>query len=177
MFSIKKTIINKFYRQNYEDKYFKYYYRCKKSLGGGLFRKILKAYYIFLMINIQKKCNCFIPIKSNIKYCPIFPHSLYGIFISSGATIGKNCVIFQQVTIGSNTLLDSKNVGAPTIGDNVYIGAGAKIIGNIKIGNNVRIGANTTITEDIPDNVTVVNGKIRIIAHKNVKNNDFIIYN
>ena len=159
MFSIKKIILNKFFSPNYEDKYFKYYYRCKKHMGGGLFNKILRAYCVFKLVNIEKKCNCFIPIKSNIKYCPVFPHSIYGIFISSGCTIGKNCTIFQQVTIGSNTL------------------AGAKIIGNVKIGNNVRIGANTTITEDIPDNVTVVNSKVRIIPHKNVKNNEFIPYN
>lgn len=93
-----------------------------------------------------------------------------------GGTIGKDCVIFQQVTIGSNTLADSKNQGAPTIGDNVYIGAGAKIIGNVHIGNNVRIGANTTVTKDIPDNSTVVNGDIKIITSDKPKNNKFFGY-
>ena len=56
--------------------------------------------------------------------------------------------------------------GAPTIGDNVLIGAGAKIIGNITIGNNVKIGANACVTVDIPDNSTVVSSKIRIIKTK-----------
>ena len=73
---------------------------------------------------------------------PCFPHGIIGVFISGGSTIGKNCVIFQQVTIGSNALKGSPGYGAPVIGDNCYIGAGAKIIGNVKIGNNCRIGAN-----------------------------------
>ena len=51
----------------------------------------------------------------------------------------------------------------PIIGDNVFIGAGAKIIGNVKIGNNVKIGAGSVVVEDIPDNCTVVMHKPRII--------------
>lgn len=77
--------------------------------------------------------------------------------------IGANCVIFQQVTIGSNTLSDTKSAGAPVIGDNCYIGAGAKIIGNVTIGNNCRIGANAVVTKDVPDNSTVISGEMRII--------------
>ena len=94
---------------------------------------------------------------------PTLPHGIYGVFISSRATIGKDCTIFQQVTIGSNQLKDSKGNGSPVIGDNVYIGCGAKIIGNVTIGDNVRIGANCIVTEDIPDNCTVVLNKPRVI--------------
>ena len=65
----------------------------------------------------------------------------------------------QQVTIG----LKDFNKNGPVIGDNVFIGAGAKIIGNIKIGNNVKIGANCVVVEDIPDNSTVVLNKSKII--------------
>ena len=53
--------------------------------------------------------------------------------------------------------------GVPTIGDDVYIGPGAKIFGGIKIGNNVRIGANCVVFEDVPDNATVVLQKPRVI--------------
>lgn len=102
---------------------------------------------------------------------PIFPHKLYGIFISRGAWIGTNCVIFHQVTIGSNSLIDSKKIGFPVIGNDVYIGAGAKIIGNITVGNNVRIGANCVITEDIPNNSLVVLPKIRIIEKQGEQDN------
>lgn len=72
----------------------------------------------------------------------------------------------QHVTIGSNFINKKENGGAPIIGDNVFIGAGAKIIGKIKIGNNVNIGAGCIVVTDIPDNVTVVMNKPRIILKK-----------
>ena len=81
---------------------------------------------------------------------PILPHGIKGIFVSHGAKIGKNCMILQNAIIGS-----SKGK-APVIGDDVVIGAGATIVGNIVIGNNVNIGANCTVFKDVPDNTTVV---------------------
>lgn len=86
----------------------------------------------------------------------MFPHNLHGIFISGEAVIGKNVVIFQNVTIGSNTLIDSKGFGAPIIGDNCYIGAGAAIIGKVIVGDNVRIGANMIVYTDVPSNSLVI---------------------
>ena len=91
------------------------------------------------------------------------PHVFNGIAISARAKIGKGRTIFQNVTIGSNTLIDSKNAGFPIIGENCYIGAGANIIGNVKIGNNVRVGVGCTITVDVPDNATVVQSRPTII--------------
>ncbi len=88
---------------------------------------------------------------------PHLPHGLYGIVVSHNAVIGKNATIFHQVTIGEG------NDGAPSIGDNVYIGAGAKIVGGITIGDNVKIGANCVVFQDIPDNCTVVLPKPRIL--------------
>ena len=96
--------------------------------------------------------------------------------MSGGAVIGSGCTIFHQVTIGSNLLEDTRHPGAPVIGDNVYIGAGAKIIGGIKIGNNVRIGANCVVVTDIPDNATVVLEKPKVIVHDHPKNNVFVRY-
>lgn len=93
---------------------------------------------------------------------PNLPHGLYRIVISHNAVIGRNATIFHQVTIG-----EGKD-GAPVIGDNVLIGSGAKIIGNIRIGNNVKIGAGCVVSENIPDFSTVVMEKPRII-HRNQK--------
>lgn len=56
--------------------------------------------------------------------------------------------------------------GSAVIGDNVFIGAGAKIIGRVKIGNNVVIGQNCVITKDIPDNTTVVCERTRVLERK-----------
>ena len=102
------------------------------------------------------------------------PHGLSGIFISAGARVGNGCTIFQQVTIGSNTMRGSKKCGAPVIGERVYIGAGAKIIGGITVGNDVRIGANCIVTEDIPANSTVVMDKPRIITYDTPRDNTFV---
>lgn len=94
---------------------------------------------------------------------PTLPHYLNGIIISCFAKIGSNCTILQQVTIGQARLNDPH---APVIGDNVYIGAGAKILGSITIGNNVNIGANSVVVSDIPDNCTVVGAPARIVKTK-----------
>lgn len=101
---------------------------------------------------------------------PIFPHGICGIFVSGSARIGEECIIFHQVTIGSNFLPGSSKNGAPIIGNNVYIGAGAKIIGAVHIGNNCRIGANAVVVKDIPDNCTVVCGETRVILSERVEN-------
>ena len=81
--------------------------------------------------------------------------------IIAGAKIGRNCVVMQQVTIGSSR--GGHRSGYPTIGDNVVVCCGAKIIGNVKIGNNVIIGANAVVTKDIPDNACVAGIPARII--------------
>ena len=102
------------------------------------------------------------------------PHGFKGIAISSFAKVGTGCTIFQNVTIGSNTLPDSKNAGFPTVGNNCYIGAGAMIIGNVTIGNNVRIGAGCSVTTNVPDNATVVQGKPTIIRKDAPPDNHFV---
>lgn len=74
---------------------------------------------------------------------------MYGVFISGKAIIGSYCIILHQVTIGSNQGSQG-TLSAPTIGDKVFIGAGAKVIGNIVIGDSVRIGANALVCKNIP---------------------------
>lgn len=92
---------------------------------------------------------------------PRLYHGLNGIIVSHYASIGKNATINQQVTIAGGNKDE-----AVVIGDNVMIGASAKIIGPCRIGNNVRIGANAVVAKDIPDNCTVV-GTMRIIVREN----------
>ena len=99
-----------------------------------------------------------------------FPHDLFGVFISERAVIGENCVIFQQVTIGSNNLPGSKGEGAPVIGDHVYIGAGAKIIGGVTIGDHCRIGANAVVYTDMPPHSVAVCAPTRIIQKQSLDN-------
>lgn len=142
---------------------------CKGSLN----RKICSA----LIIPMLNRRGSYIGGGAKMSGLPVFPHGVKGIFISGGSVIGKNCVIFHQVTIGSNTLKNSEYGGSPTIGDNCYIGAGAKIIGNVKIGNNVRIGANCVVVKAVPDNCTVVSQPCRVIQKDETMDNNFISLN
>lgn len=86
-----------------------------------------------------------------------------GVVINSKAIIGCNVNISQGVTIGS--INRGRKEGFPTIGNNVYIGPGAKILGNIRIGNNVAIGANSVVLDDIPDDCSVGGIPAKIISH------------
>lgn len=87
-----------------------------------------------------------------------------GIIISPGAVIGRNCNISQGITIGIAG--KGKNRGIPIIGEGVYIGAGAKLIGKIHVGNNVAIGANAVVTKDVLDNAVVGGVPAKIISMK-----------
>ena len=77
-----------------------------------------------------------------------------GVVIGETSEIGKNVTIYQGVTLGGV----SANAGKrhPTIGDNVIVGAGSKILGPLNIGSNTKIGANSVVIDDIPENSTVV---------------------
>jgi len=84
-----------------------------------------------------------------------------GIVIGETAIIGDDCTILQGVTLGSRELVKGKR--HPTLGNNVFVGSGAKLLGNIEIGNNVKIGANAVVLNDLPNNSTAVGVPARVI--------------
>ena len=89
-----------------------------------------------------------------------------GVVIGETAVIGDHVIIYQGVTLGG--VSSSKGKRHPTIGNNVVIGTGAIVLGNITIGNNVRIGAGSVVLKDIPDDSTVVGIPGEIVKHKGV---------
>lgn len=91
-----------------------------------------------------------------------------GIVIGETAIIGNDCVIFHGVTLGG--INSNKIKRHPTIKDNVMIGAGAKILGDITIGNNVKVGANSVVLKDIPDFSIAVGSPAKIISKKIITN-------
>lgn len=99
----------------------------------------------------------------------IFPH-LFGIVIAPAATIGNNCRIYQNVTIGAKDVATGHGDPAfyPKIGNNVTIYAGAVIIGHIRIGDNAIIGANSVVTKDVPANATAVGIPAKIVSETKV---------
>ena len=98
---------------------------------------------------------------------------LFGVVIDGVTRIGKNCSINPYVTIGLST---SSKVGlslrGPTIGDNVYIGTGARVLGPVKIGDNAKIGANAVVLTDVPDNHTAVGVPARVIPQRPPRKGD-----
>jgi serine O-acetyltransferase len=86
-----------------------------------------------------------------------------GIVIGRDIKIGRNVIIFQNVTIGGRRLGEAKQGKMPWVGDNTVIFAGAVIVGEVSIGKNCVIGANSVVTMDVPDNCMAVGAPARII--------------
>jgi serine O-acetyltransferase len=86
------------------------------------------------------------------------------------AHIGENCTIGQLVVIGHKG--GFKGGGVPTLGNNVWVGVGAKILGEVILGNNVIVGANAVVVSNVPDNATVVGIPARVIKINNKKVNN-----
>lgn len=80
-----------------------------------------------------------------------------GIVINTTVRAGRNVLIEHQVTIGA------EKQQAPVLGDDIFIGAGAKILGSVRIGNRVKIGANAVVTKDVPEGATAVGIPARVI--------------
>jgi serine O-acetyltransferase len=92
-----------------------------------------------------------------------------GVVIGETAIIGDYSLIYQGVTLGGT----GKETGKrhPTLGENVVVGAGAKVLGNIQIGSNVRIGAGSVVLRDVPPDCTVVGVPGRVVYRAGVKVN------
>ncbi len=84
-----------------------------------------------------------------------------GVVIGETAIIGDYALIYQGVTLGGTGKENGKR--HPTLGENVVVGAGAKVLGNIQIGNNVRIGAGSVVLREVPSDCTVVGVPGRIV--------------
>lgn len=93
------------------------------------------------------------------------PHAGY-IVVGSTSTIGRHCTLTQGVTIGHRAGGQISSNTGPVIGDRVYIGPGAAVLGPIRIGDDVLIGANAVVTESVPDRAVVVGNPARVISLK-----------
>ena len=156
---------------DYTDRYWNYRENYLRSKTG-----ISRLYYYIKLKRIGAKHNADLGVSyhdpsAEIVSKPYMPHGLSGVIISRKAKIGNNCTILHQVTIGTRMTAaksDRKEDAiAPIIGNNVFIGAGAKIIGDIHIGDNVLIGANAVVTKDVPSDYTVVGNPMRMFKTKN----------
>lgn len=127
----------------------------------GVLHKVLAKYYAYRTFVLGTKCgysisrNC---VDKGLSLAHIGP-----VVISSAAKIGENCRIHVGVNIGTAAGTTGQ---APTIGNNVYIGPGAKLFGPITIGNGVAIGANAVVNKSFEeDNVSIAGVPAKVINH------------
>ena len=144
---------------------FKYcfWFRTCRYVHDSWLKKILFRSTWFILNHYKYKFGISIPFSTEIGSGFYIGH-FGNIFVSGKSTIGKNCNISHEVTIGVKNR--GPNTGVPNIGDNVYIGPGAKIFGDIVVGNHVAIGANCVVTKDVPDHAVVVGAPFKIISFK-----------
>lgn len=144
--------------------YFKSYYLYKFS--KFFYNK--KLYFLSRLIMNHCKRVTGIEIHPGAKIGKNFfiDHGL-DVVIGETTIIGDNVTLFQGVTLGGTGKDQGKR--HPTLKNNIFVGSGAKILGNITIGSNVKIGANAVILRDIPDNSTVVGIPGYLVKKDNVK--------
>jgi serine O-acetyltransferase len=108
-------------------------------------------------------CNCHIHYETTIGRGTTLAYGGIGVVIHKRAVIGQNCVIESNVTIGGRNNIPE----LPVIGDGVFIGTGARILGNVHIGCESIIGANAVVVKDVPDRCTVAGIPAKVL-HMNV---------
>lgn len=123
-------------------------YGVKPAILRKLFSLAYKLLYKFIQIVTGIELPCEVEVGNGF----IIEH-FGGVIVSGYARFGDHCRIRNGVVVG---LKNIEEPGAPVIGNNVDIGAGAKVLGKIRIGNNVLIGANAVVITDVPDNSIAV---------------------
>ena len=117
----------------------------------------MKGFHRLSMVvcrTMQILFGCIVRPTTEIGSGTVFPHSV-GIVIHHMSRIGTTCRIYQNVTMGGGQ--------GPVLGDNVFVGAGACILGNVVIGNDCKIGANAVVISNLPNGATAVGVPARIV--------------
>lgn len=141
------------------------YFRLCQYLGSHKLRKAL-LYYPFSVLRLWNNLRWGIELPLSMQIGPGFriehPGNIYG---SPGTRIGRNVSISNGVSLGF--IARGPYEGVPvSIGDNCYIGPGAKLLGRITVGNNVVIGANSVLVKEVPDSVTVFGVPARVVSQE-----------
>ena len=136
--------------------------RWRYTIGNPFIRKpfslLYKILFKFIQILTGIEMPCEVDVGKNFRI-----DHFGGIIISGFASFGDNCVLRDGVTVGLRRVEDPV---APRVGNNVDIGTGAKLLGDIIIADNVVIGANAVVLEDVPPNSIAVGVPARIIPEK-----------
>lgn len=144
------------------------------SFRAQIYHKMSKFFYNHKMFFMARLISEFAKRRTGIEIHPgatigkgLFIDHGTGVVIGQTAIIGDNVIMFHGVTLGGTGNEKTKK-RHPTIGNNVFIGSGAKVLGNINIGNNVKIGANAVVLKDVEEGRTIV-GVPGYVVKENVK--------
>jgi serine O-acetyltransferase len=140
---------------------------------NNILYKILYALVAIIYKHNQYITGIQLPLGTKVGQGLSFSH-FSCIVINNSAQIGNNCTIFQGVTIGG---VRGPKGGVPTIGNNVVLSSGAKIIGNICIGNNVIVGAGAVVVDNLPDNAVAVGIPAKVISYNGKDNTQYYLKN
>ena len=132
------------------------YHRARRGPWHALMRKVARSRHLLWSIVTQSD----IAPQATLGRGLMLPHP-NGIVIHEDAIVGDDCMIMQQVRSG---MIGEDCV--PRLGNNVYVGAGAKIIGKVEIGDGARIGANAVVTKDVPANHTAIGIPARLLERE-----------
>ncbi len=128
---------------------------ARRRFGAGMW-----IFYIFPLVTariLAPVFGCSVPFCVQMGRRVRFRHGLYGVFVSGRASIGDDCEILHQVTIGAG------RKGSPQLGPGVFVGAGAKIIGKVHLGQGCKIGAQALVVTDVPDRARCFAPPARIV--------------
>ena len=129
------------------------WYRIAHVLGQNRVPGLPRA--ITLLIRLI--FGCYIPHQAEIGVGTKFGYGGIGVVVHHDCVIGRRCTISQGVTLGGGRGgLDERGSGVPVLGDDVLIGAGAKVLGPVRVGDGSVVGANAVVTHDVPPGTTVV---------------------
>ena len=133
-----------------------------------IWHKIARRFYLWNRFFIARLISQFARFLTGIEIHPgakigngLFIDHGMGVVIGETAEIGNNCTIYHEVTLGGT----GKNIGKrhPTVGDNVLIGAGAKLLGPFTVGDNAMIGSGAVVLDEVEANTTVAGVKARTV--------------
>lgn len=132
------------------------HYAERTGSVNRLMRRIARLRHIFWSVVTASDIDPHVRFGDGLR----LPHPT-GVVFHGEAVIGANCMIMQQVTLGM-----IRTGEYPSVGDNVYIGAGAKVIGKVRIGDGARIGAGAVVLVDVPAGSTAVGNPARIVRKR-----------
>ncbi|TDA95759.1 serine acetyltransferase [Halomonas marinisediminis] len=130
-------------------------YRVGRYVFLSRYKKTL-LFPVYMMCKFNSRIlsflfGCYLPFSTQLGCSVTFLHGLHGVFISSRAKIGDGCTILHHVTIGSNVGSKKKTEFlSPNIGENVFIGVGAKVIGGVSVGEFSMLGAGSVLCKSVP---------------------------